>query len=78
MILKKDGKESRVYGCATQNDCDAAMKACTAAEKNNVRTKCTAKCCAEDNCNNPPNKGMLTLLDIGRLAPSRSLDSQEI
>ena len=64
VMMSKDGKESGLYGCASERDCMTAIKSCEAVEKNNARAKCTSQCCNTMSCNTPPAKGMVTLFVI--------------
>ena len=57
MTVQKDGKETRLYGCATQNDCDSGDVSCKAVPGDNVRGICKTKCCNSTLCNSPPVKG---------------------
>ena len=61
VITTKDGKQTVILGCANADDCEAATKSCTDAEKKNVRTTCEADCCRSENCNTPPAEGKLNL-----------------
>lgn len=54
MKVERDGKETRLHGCATQNDCDTSEKSCASAASG--RTNCETECCATDNCNMAPYK----------------------
>ena len=64
VMMSKDGKESGLYGCASERDCMTAMKSCEAVEKNNARAKCMSQCCNTTSCNTPPAEGMVTLFVI--------------
>ena len=61
VMMSKDGKESGLYGCASERDCMTAIKACEAVEKDNARAKCTSQCCNTTSCNTPPPKSMVPL-----------------
>ena len=61
VMMSKDGKESNLYGCASDLDCMTASKSCEAVEKNNARAKCTSQCCNTTSCNTPPAKSMAPL-----------------
>ncbi|XP_068744890.1 uncharacterized protein [Montipora capricornis] len=54
MRVIKDGRKTRVYGCASQKDCDAGEAACRKTEAG--RTTCESACCAGERCNMPPVK----------------------
>ena len=58
MKVERDGKETRLHGCATQNDCDTSVKSCESAASG--RTNCETECCATSNCNMPPCKGNIS------------------
>lgn len=57
MTVKKDGKETRLYGCATENDCSTGDETCKTVKDGNARSSCDFKCCATALCNNPPVEG---------------------
>ena len=61
VMMSKDGKESGLYGCASERDCMTAIKACEAVEKDNARAKCMSQCCNTTSCNTPPPKSMVPL-----------------
>lgn len=54
MKVERDGKETRLHGCATQNDCDTSEKSCASAASG--RTNCETECCTTNNCNMAPYK----------------------
>ena len=64
VMMSKDGKESGLYGCASDRDCKMAIKSCKAVKKNNARTDCKSKCCNTTSCNTPPPKSMVPLFVI--------------
>ena len=64
VMMSKDGKESGLYGCASDRDCKTAIKSCEAVKKNNVRTNCTSQCCDTTSCNTPPPKSIVPLFVI--------------
>ena len=64
VMMSKDGKESGLYGCASERDCMTAIKSCEAVEENNARAKCMSQCCNTTSCNTPPAESMVTLFVI--------------
>ena len=64
VMMSKDGKESGLYGCASERDCMTAIESCEAVEENNARAKCMSQCCNTTSCNTPPVKSMVTLFVI--------------
>ena len=64
VMMSQDGKESGLYGCASERDCMTAIKSCEAVEKNNARAKCMSQCCNTASCNTPPAKSMVPVFVI--------------
>ena len=64
MIVKRDGKEERLYGCATENDCSTGDKSCKTVKSGTARASCNAMCCDSSLCNNPPAEGTTQSLEF--------------
>ena len=64
MTVKRDGKEERLYGCATENDCSTGVKSCKTVEGGTARASCHATCCGSALCNNPPAEGTTQSLEF--------------
>ena len=63
MKAERDGKETRLHGCATRDDC-TSHKSCTSTVPGQIN--CQDECCATDKCNAAPYKGNIYCSELSR------------